>query len=35
MTVIHGMSIRARDNCNRDDLLAIASSAMRAWPAKK
>jgi AcrR family transcriptional regulator len=34
MTVIHGMSIRARDNCNRDGLLAIAASAMRAWPAK-
>jgi AcrR family transcriptional regulator len=34
MTVLNGMSIRARDNCNRDDLLAIAASAMRAWPAK-
>lgn len=34
ITVVHGMSIRARDNCNRDDLLAIASSAMQAWPTK-
>jgi len=35
VTILHGMSIRARDTCNRDDLLAVASSAMRAWPAKR
>lgn len=30
-TVQHGMSIRARDGASRDDLLAIADSAMAAW----
>lgn len=34
ITVIHGMSTQARDNGNRDKLLAIARAAMRAWPEK-
>jgi AcrR family transcriptional regulator len=34
ITVIHGMSTRARDCGDRDQLLAVASAAMRAWPVK-
>jgi AcrR family transcriptional regulator len=30
-TVQHGLSIRARDGASRDELLAIAESAMAAW----
>lgn len=30
-TVQHGLSIRARDGASRDELLAIADSAMAAW----
>ena len=34
-TVIKGMSTQARDHVDRDKLLAIAATAMRAWPAPK
>jgi len=32
-TVLHGMSIRARDGATRKSLLASATAALRAWPA--
>lgn len=31
-TVIEGMSVQARDGATREDLLEIATIAMRAWP---
>ncbi len=34
-TVMEGMSIQARDGASRKSLLATATAAMRAWPAKK
>lgn len=33
--VLQGMTMQARDTCDRDKLLAIASAAMRAWPVSK
>jgi AcrR family transcriptional regulator len=32
MTVIAGMTIQARDGATREELLAVAEAAMRAWP---
>jgi AcrR family transcriptional regulator len=33
-TVLHGISIQARDGASRDSLLAIVDCAMAAWPAR-
>jgi AcrR family transcriptional regulator len=34
-TVIQGMTIQARDGVSREELLAVAASAMSAWPKRK
>jgi len=33
MTVLEGMTIQARDGATREQLLAVAETALRAWPA--
>ncbi|PXY32375.1 TetR/AcrR family transcriptional regulator [Prauserella muralis] len=33
VTVLHGLSIQARDGAGRDELLAAVDAAMSAWPA--
>jgi AcrR family transcriptional regulator len=32
MTVLEGMTIQARDGATREELLAVAGAALRAWP---